>query len=134
MIEKETVRLEDSLTAMVRITKENEDIDRNKEIEAIRQQTKLEIQQIEEVKNDRIIALEKKLTMLKELYAAKQKEKEKEIALEIEIKKFKEQLSQDISVDNVDIDENCSEQGSDISETYTEILEKIGESEINGQN
>uniref|UniRef100_A0A0V0H2Q5 Putative ovule protein n=1 Tax=Solanum chacoense TaxID=4108 RepID=A0A0V0H2Q5_SOLCH len=30
MIEKETVRLEDSLTAMVRITKENEEIDRKK--------------------------------------------------------------------------------------------------------
>jgi len=44
MIEKETVRLEDSLTAMVRITRENEEIDRKKEIDTIKQQAKLEIQ------------------------------------------------------------------------------------------
>ena len=56
MIEKETVRLEDSLTAMVRITRENEEIDRKKEIDTIKQQARLEIQQIEEAKNDKIIA------------------------------------------------------------------------------
>ncbi|KAG5581705.1 hypothetical protein H5410_052332 [Solanum commersonii] len=52
------------------------------------------------------LGFEKELAMLKELYTAKQKETE----LEIEIKKFKKQLTPDISVDNVDIDENCSEQ------------------------
>jgi len=129
MIEKETVRLEDSLTAMVRITRENEEIDRKKEIDTIKQQAKLEIQQIEEAKNDKIIALEKELIMLKELYAAKQKEKEIETNLKIEIEKLRELTKEtpDIGIDNVDIDENCSEQGSDISETYTEILEKIGD-------
>jgi len=54
----------------------------------------------------------------------------------LEIEKFKEKLTTeketpDISIDNVDIDENCSEQGSDISETYTEIIEKIEKVEIN---
>ncbi|XP_049405086.1 uncharacterized protein LOC125868500, partial [Solanum stenotomum] len=131
MIEKETVKLEDSLTAMVRIAKENEEIDKKKEIDMIKQQAKLEIQQIEEAKNDKIIALEKELNMLKELYVAKQKEKEIETELKMEIEKLKEKLNPDIRVDNVDIkDENCSEQGSDISETYTEILEKIKETEI----
>ncbi|KAG5610144.1 hypothetical protein H5410_021425 [Solanum commersonii] len=33
-------------------------------------------------------------------------------------------------IDNVDIEENCSEQGSDISETYTEILGQIKETDI----
>ena len=129
MIEKETVKLEDSLTAMVRINKENEEIDRKREIETIKQQAKLEIQPIEEVKNDKIIALEKELIMLKELYAAKQKEKEIETNLKIEIEKLRELTKEtpDIGIDNVDIYENCLEQGSDISETYTEILEKIGD-------
>ena len=37
MLEKETVKLEDSLTDMVRITKENKEIDRKTEIEKIKQ-------------------------------------------------------------------------------------------------
>ena len=36
MLEKEELKLEDSLTAMVRITKENEEIDRRNEIEKIK--------------------------------------------------------------------------------------------------
>ena len=36
MLEKETAKLEDSLTAMVRITKENEEIDKSREIEKIK--------------------------------------------------------------------------------------------------
>ena len=36
MLEKESTKLEDSLTAMVRINKENEEIDRKKEIEKIK--------------------------------------------------------------------------------------------------
>ena len=36
MIEKETARLEDSLTAMTRISRENEEIDKKKEIEIIK--------------------------------------------------------------------------------------------------
>ena len=47
MLEKETVKLEDSLTAMVRIAKENEEIDRKMEIEKIKHPAKKEVQQIE---------------------------------------------------------------------------------------
>lgn len=54
MLEKETARLEDSLTAMTRIIKENEEIDRKNEIEKIRQQAKKELQQVKENKNTRI--------------------------------------------------------------------------------
>ena len=39
MLEKEELKLEDSLTAMVRITKENEEIDRKNEIEKIKIQS-----------------------------------------------------------------------------------------------
>lgn len=69
--------------------------------------------------------------MLKELYAAKQKEKEIETNLKIQIEKLKELTKETptIGIDNIDIDENRSEQGSDISETYTEIIEKIEEAE-----
>ena len=68
MLEKETVKLEDSLTTMIRITKENEEIDRKTEIEKIKQQAKKEVQQLEEVKNTKIIELEKELAILKEIY------------------------------------------------------------------
>ena len=40
MLEKETVKLEDSLTAMIRITKENEEIVRKTEIEKIKHKQK----------------------------------------------------------------------------------------------
>lgn len=76
MLEKEELKLEDKLTAMVRIEKENEEIDRKKEIEKIKQQTTEEIRKIEETKNSRIAELEKELQMLKELYEQRQKEKE----------------------------------------------------------
>jgi len=68
MLEKEELKLEDKLTAMVRIEKENEEIDRRKEIERIKQQTTKEIRKIEETKNSRIAELEKELQMLKNLY------------------------------------------------------------------
>ena len=92
MLEKETVKLEDSLTAMIRITKENEEIDRKMEIEKIKQQAKKEVQQLEEVKNTKIIELEKELAILKEMYEIKQKEKEQKMKLANEINKFKEKL------------------------------------------
>ena len=53
MLEK-TAKLEDSLTAMVRITKEKEEIDKSKEIEKIKIQAKQEVQHLEEIKNTRI--------------------------------------------------------------------------------
>ena len=74
MLEKETVKIEDSLIAMVRIAKENEEIDRKMEIEKIKHQARKEVQQIEEVKNKEISELEKELAMLKEMYEIKQKE------------------------------------------------------------
>ena len=76
MLEKEELKLEDKLTAMVRIERENEEIDRKKEIKKIKQQTTKEIRKIEETKNSRIAKLEKELQMLKELYEQRQKEKE----------------------------------------------------------
>ena len=54
MLEKETTKLEDSLTAMVRITKENEETDKSKEIEKIKTQAKQEVQHLEELKNTKI--------------------------------------------------------------------------------
>jgi len=92
MLEKETVKLEDSLTAMIRITKENEEIDRKTEIKKIKQQAKKEVQQLEEVKNTKIIELEKEMAILKEMYEIKQKEKEKKTKLANEIIKFKEKM------------------------------------------
>ena len=74
MLEKETAKLEDSLTAMIRITKENEEIDKSKEIEKIKIQAKQEVQQLEEIKNTRISELEKELAWLKLLYENKQKQ------------------------------------------------------------
>ena len=59
MLEKETTKLENSLTAMVRITKENEEIDKSKEIEKIKVEAKQEVQHLEEIKNTRISELEK---------------------------------------------------------------------------
>ena len=78
MLEKETTKLEDSLTAMIRITKENEEIDKSKEIEKIKTQAKQEVQHLEEIKNTRINELEKELARLKLLYETKQKQKEKD--------------------------------------------------------
>ena len=88
MLEKETAKLEDSLTAMIRITKENEEIDKSKEIEKIKIQAKQEVQHLEEIKNTRISELEKELARLKLLYETKQKEKhiEKEKELELTMK------------------------------------------------
>ena len=78
MLEKETAKLEDSLTAMVRITKENEEIDKSREIEKIKTQAKQEVQHLEEIKNTRISDLENELAKLKLLYETKQKEKQEE--------------------------------------------------------
>ncbi|HET7182900.1 MAG TPA: hypothetical protein VFI15_11765, partial [Candidatus Limnocylindrales bacterium] len=50
MLEKEELKLEDSLTAMVRITRENEEIDRKNEIEKIKIQSEERIHKIEEIK------------------------------------------------------------------------------------
>ena len=44
MLEKEELKLEDSLKTMVRITKENEEIDRKNEIEKIKIQSEEKIQ------------------------------------------------------------------------------------------
>ncbi|AAF08287.1 putative coat protein [Tobacco vein clearing virus] len=128
MIEKETARLEDSLTAMTRIIKENEEIDKKREIEIIRNQANKEIQQLEETKNTKIIALEKELNMLKLLYENKQREKDKEIELTDEINKFKQKLQPEENLRIEEIDNNIDDQKSElseISETYTEILENI---------
>ena len=46
---------------MVRIEKENEEIDRKKEIEKIKQQTTEEIRKIEETKNSRYIRSKNKI-------------------------------------------------------------------------
>ena len=78
MLEKETAKLEDSLTAMIRITKENEEIDKSKEIEKIKIQAKQEVQHLEEIKNTTISELENELARLKLFYETKQKEKDKE--------------------------------------------------------
>ena len=61
MLEKETAKLEDSLTAIIRITKENEEIDKSQEIEKIKIQAKQEVQHLEEIKNTTISKLEKSL-------------------------------------------------------------------------
>nr|CAC88783.1 putative coat protein [Nicotiana tabacum] len=147
MLEKETVKLEDSLTAMVRITKENEEIDRKREIKEIQQQAKEKIQQIEEVKNTKITELEKELEMLKQMYANKLKEKEKrkeeeeELKLTNEIERFKLQLEEvqespsKISINEIndqsDKDTELGENYSETSETYTELIEKTEKIKIN---
>jgi len=43
------------------------------EIEKIKQQAKKEVKQLEEVKNTKIIELEKELAILKEMYEIKQR-------------------------------------------------------------
>ena len=63
-----------------------------KQIEKIKQQAKKEVQQLEEVKNTKIIELGKELAILKEMYEIKQKEKEQKTKLANEINKFKEKL------------------------------------------
>ena len=52
MLEK-TAKLEDSLTAMVRITKENEEIDKSREIGKIKPQAKQEVQNLEEIQKNK---------------------------------------------------------------------------------
>ena len=122
MLEKEELKLEDKLTAMVRIEKENEEIDRKKEIEKIKQQTTEEIRKIEETKNSRIAELEKELQMLKELYEQRQKEKEekdREQKLLNEINQFKEKLeikNEELEINNIDIEETDNYESED-SET-----------------
>ena len=144
MLEKEELKLEDKLTAMVRIEKENEEIDRKKEIEKIKQQTTEEIRKIEETKNSRIAELEKEIQMLKELYEQRQKEKEekdREQKLLNEINQFKEKLeikNEELEINNIDIEETDNYESED-SETYTEILTntknlEINEKEINEEN
>jgi hypothetical protein len=136
MLEKEELKLEDKLTAMVRIEKENEEIDRKKEIEKIKQQTTEEIRKIEETKNSRIAELEKELQMLKELYEQRQKEKEekdREQKLLNEINQFKEKLeikNEELEINNIDIEETDNYESED-SETYTEILTNTKNLEIN---
>ncbi|MCF6810732.1 hypothetical protein L3H50_10825 [Corynebacterium sp. MC-04] len=75
MLEKEKLKLEDSLTAMIRITQENEEIDRKNEIEKIKIQSEEKIQKIEEIKNNKIKELEIELQRLKYIYE-KQQEKD----------------------------------------------------------
>ena len=136
MLEKEELKLEDKLTAMVRIEKENEEIDRKKEIEKIKQQTTEEIRKIEETKNSRIAELEKELQILKELYEQRQKEKEekdREQKLLNEINQFKEKLeikNEELEINNIDIEETDNYESED-SETYTEILTNTKNLEIN---
>ena len=133
MLEKETAKLEDSLTAMVRIAKENEEIDKSREIEKIKTQAKQEVQNLEEIKNTRISELEKELARLILLYENKQKQKDKELELTNEIKQMEQKLNEDlkdlnedIEVNEIDGNENDKQSEiSDISETYTEILEQI---------
>ena len=121
MLEKETAKLEDSLTAMIRITKENEEIDKSKEIEKIKIQAKQEVQQLEEIKNTRISELEKELARLKLLYENKQKQKDKELELTNEIKQMEQKLNEDLKDLNEDIevneiDGNENDQQSEISD------------------
>ncbi|MFV1196860.1 hypothetical protein QML22_29355, partial [Klebsiella pneumoniae] len=134
MLEKETAKLEDSLKAMIRITKENKEIDKSKKIEKIKIQAKEEVQHLEEIKNTRICELEKELVKLKLLYETKQKEKqierEKELELTNEIKEMEQKLNEHLEIN--EIDENKSDtindqksEKSDISEAYTEILEQV---------
>ena len=85
MLEKETAKLEDSLTAMIRMAKENEEIKKSKEIEKIKIQPKQEVQHLEEIKNTRISELEQELAKLKILYDIKQREKQKEKDKEFEL-------------------------------------------------
>ena len=66
MLENETAKLEDSLTAMIRIKKENEEIDKSKEIEKIKIQAKQEVRHLEEIKNTRISELEKRTAKLED--------------------------------------------------------------------
>ena len=143
MLEKEELKLEDKLTTMVRIERENEEIDRKKEIEKIKQQTTEEIQKIEETKNSRIAELEKELQMLKDLYEERQKEKEekdKEQKLLNEINQFKEKLeinnkeiqNKELEINNIDVEETQTDNfDSKDSETYTEILTNTKNLEIN---
>ncbi|XP_070004333.1 uncharacterized protein [Nicotiana sylvestris] len=96
----------------------------------VSEQAKEKIQQIEEVKNTKIIELEKELEMLKQLYTNKLKEKEKrkeeeqQLRLTNEIEKFKLQLEEvqdnppNISINEInDQSDNDKDLGEDYSET-----------------
>ena len=91
---------------MVRITKENEEIDKSREIEKIKTQAKQEVQNLEEIKNTRISELEKELARLKLLYENKQKQKDKELELTNEIKQLEQKLNEDLKDLNEDIEVN----------------------------
>jgi len=106
----------------------------SKEIEKIKIQAKQEVQHSEEIKNIRIIELEKELARLKLFYKSKQKEKqierEKELELTNEIKEMEQKLNEDLEVNEIDENESDTindqkSEISDISETYTEILEQV---------
>ena len=132
MLEKEELKLEDSLTAMVRITKENEEIDRKNEIEKIKIQSEEKIQKIEEIKNNKIKELEIELQRLKDIYE-KQQEKNEEIRLMAEIQNYKEKLeikTQDnLRIDTIEEEIMEEDNNSEISETYTELINKIEDTE-----
>ena len=72
--------------------------------------------------------------MLKLLYETKQKEKqietEKELELTNEIKEMEQKLNEDLQINEIDENEldtinDQNSEISDISETYTEILEQV---------
>ncbi|KAK4706468.1 hypothetical protein R3W88_033976 [Solanum pinnatisectum] len=102
MLEKEELKLEDSLAAMIRIARENEEIDRQKEIEKIKIENEEKLQQITNTKNNRIKELEKELQMLKEIYE-KQQEQEEENKLLTEIQKYKEKITEKTEVEKIKI-------------------------------
>lgn len=142
MLAKNELRLEDELTTMIRVAKENEDIDRKNEINKIKQQANDEIKKIEETKNTRILELEKELKVLKELYEKKQKKKEehiKEQELLKQIDKFKEELTEELEVETIEkIETNelghTDNEMSENSETYTEIINTLEETQIEKNN
>lgn len=136
MLEKESTKLEDSLTAMVRINKENEEIDRKKEIEKIKKQAQIKVQFAKEEKDTKIQELEKLKKLYEEKLKAKEKQKrqQEESQLTEEIEKFKTLLEETniledrpkIGID--EINEQNSEadldQYSETSETYSNLIEK----------
>ena len=132
MLEKEELKLEDSLAAMVRITKENEEIDRKNEIEKIKIKSEEKIQKVEEIKNNKIKELEIELQRLKDIYE-KQQEKDEEIRLMTEIQNYKEKLEiktqNNLRIDNIEEEIMEEDINSEISETYTELINKTENTE-----
>ena len=132
MLEKEELKLEDSLTAMVRITKENEDIDRKNEIEKIKIRSEEKLQKIEETKNNKIKELEMELQRLKDIYE-KQREKDEKIRLMTEIQKYKEKIEikehDNLRIDNIEEETMEEDINLEVSENYTEIINKIENTE-----